>query len=67
MLWSNVHVHVLSYKNHFIIDIAAEFIKRDKYYALSMCMFVLKFEMVSSYYLIQKSWKHFDMMIKCFT
>lgn len=66
MLWSNVHMY--SYKNNFIIiDIAAEFIKRDKYYVLSMCMYVLKFETVSSYYLIQKSWKHFDIMIKCFT
>lgn len=31
MLWSNVHVHVYSYKNNFIINIAAEFIEKDDY------------------------------------
>lgn len=67
MLWSNVHVHVYSYKNNFIINIAAEFIEKDDYRVLSMFMYVLKFETVSSCYLIKKSWKHFDIMIKCFT
>lgn len=50
-----------------LINIAALFIEKDKYYVLSMCMYVLKFQTVSSYYLIQKSWKHFDTIIKCFT
>lgn len=52
-----------SYRNNFIIDIAAEFIEKDDYCVLSMFMYVLKFETVSSCYLIKKSWKHFDIMI----
>lgn len=66
MLWSNVYVYVYSYKNNFIINIVVEFIEKDDYYVLGMFMYVLKFEMVFLCYLIKKSWKYFDIMIKCF-
>lgn len=50
-----------------VIKTEATFIEKDNYYALCMCMYVLKIETVSSCYLMKKSWKHFENMIKCFT
>lgn len=49
-----------------VINIEVMFIEKDNYYVLCMCMYVLKIEMVFLCYLMKKSWKYFENIIKCF-